>query len=64
MDVKLSDDQTMVNIDGQFFVSVTVMQTWQLEWWLLGQADKIKICEPLWLRDQIRAKLSSALAQY
>jgi predicted DNA-binding transcriptional regulator YafY len=64
VDVKLSVDQTITPADGHYLITATVMQTWQLEWWLMGHADKLKILSPQWLHDSIQEKLKKALEQY
>lgn len=64
VDVKFSEDQTLVEVDNRLLVSATVMETWQLEWWILSQSDRIEVIEPNWLRHKIKTKLNNALAQY
>ncbi len=64
VDVKLSVDQTITQAEGRYLITATVMQTWKLEWWLMGHADKLEIISPQWLRDSIQEKLIAALEQY
>lgn len=56
----LSTDQ---DIKGNT-LSATVLDTWQLNWWLLGQGDAIKVLGPRKLRERIRDSLVQALAAY
>jgi predicted DNA-binding transcriptional regulator YafY len=64
VDVKLSVDQTITPAKSHYLVTATVMQTWQLEWWLMGHSDQLEIISPQWLRDSIQKKLKTAIEQY
>ena len=56
----LSTDQ---KIEGDR-LTATVLDTWQLKWWILGQGDGIEILQPVALRTEIFEALDSAANQY
>ncbi|CAN5116494.1 WYL domain-containing protein [soil metagenome] len=61
----LSKDQTTsVEADGRVRIKATVNDTWQLEWWLLGQGAGVEVCGPVRLREQIDKGLERTLGQY
>jgi predicted DNA-binding transcriptional regulator YafY len=45
-------------------LTATVLDSWQLHWWILSQADAIEVLKPQQLRDKIGKKLSQASACY
>lgn len=56
----LAEDQC---IQGNL-LSATVRNTWQLEWWILGQGKSIEVITPKSLRQAIHAALADALSNY
>ena len=50
--------------DDLIYITATVNDTWQLRWWLLGQADNVEVCMPLHLREEISSKLLNAYRRY
>lgn len=60
----LSEDQVLEPLADGSRVSASVTDSWQLRWWILGQAESIEILEPAVLRDATRNSLVSALARY
>lgn len=43
---------------------VTVRDSWELRWWLMGRADQIEVLAPAWLRHDISEALRKASAKY
>jgi len=60
----LSEDQVLEPLADGSRVSASVNDSWQLRWWILGQAESIEIIEPATLREATRDSLASALARY
>lgn len=61
----LSVDQVIENIDeNHVLVKATVLDTSQLEWWLLGFGDLVEVIEPATLRDRVRACVARAAGAY
>lgn len=59
MDMQLTPDG-----DSSYIVSATVLQGWQLNWWLLSHSNSLTVLAPLSLRNSIMQQLASALASY
>lgn len=49
---------------GYRILEADVLDTWQLRWWILGEAERIEILEPRELRENIVSSLSSASQLY
>jgi predicted DNA-binding transcriptional regulator YafY len=60
----LSADQQLTKQDNGYQLQATVHQTWQLTWWILSQWARMRVDEPLALREEIYQKLTQAKAQY
>ncbi|MEQ1603061.1 MAG: WYL domain-containing protein [Methylococcaceae bacterium] len=60
----LSKDQTLLEIDDCFHLTATVIDSWQLRWWILSQGDGIEVIEPIFLREEIAKCLKSAAGKY
>lgn len=60
----ISDDQELTEENGQWFVSATVRDTWQLEFWILSWSFYLEVLEPVELREKIRSRLKDALNGY
>ena len=61
----LAADQTLVpEADGWVRLKSTVNDTWQLQWWLLGQGDGIEVRGPETLKTKIVGILRQTLAEY
>ena len=45
-------------------VTVTIEDSWQLEWWILSQGNGVEVIKPGSLRKHIKSKLIVALEQY
>lgn len=56
----LSSNQVLK--DGR--LTATVQNTWQLQWWLLSQADDVIVLEPSDLKTKIHSALSAAVQNY
>ena len=60
----MSEDQSL-KLDGdEIKLTATVMDSWQLTWWLMSQGDSIEVVSPVALRRKIAEKLADAAAQY
>lgn len=60
----LTADMTLERSEDGIFAEATLPDTWQLHWWLLSQAERLEVLEPIELREGIRARLAAALAHY
>lgn len=61
----LGNDQRVTDgPDGFKRITVTVEDTEQLRWWILGYGDRIEVLGPATLRAEIGATLESAAARY
>jgi predicted DNA-binding transcriptional regulator YafY len=59
-----ADQATEPLTDGTQRLRVTVRDSWELRWWLMGRADQLEVLSPAWLRDETSAALHKALARY
>lgn len=59
-----ADQQTEPEANGWVRLTATVNDTWQLQWWLLGQGAGIEVLAPAGLRDEIKAALMEAAKLY
>jgi predicted DNA-binding transcriptional regulator YafY len=41
--------------DGWMRLTATVNDTWQLQWWLMGQGAGVEVCNPIMLREDIKS---------
>lgn len=61
----MSDDMKInQSEDGSYQLSATVINGWQLNWWLRGQGANIEVLEPQELRTRMRDNLLKTLAGY
>lgn len=60
----LSENQKLKPMGGGFELSASVVDSWQLHWWILSQGSAIRILSPEPLRDRIKNCLSLALDGY
>jgi predicted DNA-binding transcriptional regulator YafY len=61
----LSNDQQIVPTDGDVVrVCATVLDTKELQWWLLGFGDQVTVLSPPALRDKMCATAMTMAAQY
>lgn len=61
----MSDDMKInQSEDGSYQLSATVINGWQLNWWLRGQGANIEVLEPQELRTRMRDNLRKTLAAY
>lgn len=60
----LGADQYIDCVDDQYRLSVSVADTWQLEWWILSCWAAIKVTGPDELRARVARKLDAAAKQY
>ncbi len=60
----LSDDQTIATKGNHTVVTATVVDTWQLRWWILSQGSGIRIESPKSLAKDIGKELKAAAEAY
>ena len=60
----LSANQKLKPLDGEFELSASVVDSWQLHWWLMSKGGAIEVLSPPALRDRIVLSLKEALGQY
>jgi len=60
----ISTDQKITTRSGIHHLTASAIQSWQLEFWILSQGDRITIKQPLKLRNKIINQLQSALSNY
>ncbi|MDD2760816.1 MAG: WYL domain-containing protein [Methylomonas sp.] len=63
-ETRLSADQVLTPEGEGYLLTTTVNDTWQLRWWILGQANAINVLEPEALREELIAGLRTALSRY
>jgi len=60
----LAADQTLELVEDVHYLTASVLDSWQLRWWLLSQGDEVIVAEPAELRAAIAETLESAAAAY
>ena len=55
---------TVKDASGFRILEADVLDTWQLRWWILGEAERIEILGPPELRENIESSLNSASELY
>ncbi len=60
----ISKDQKITTRAGVHTLTATVMQSWQLHFWVLSQGPAITVLKPMALRKEIIAALKNTLATY
>lgn len=60
----LSEDQKLKPVEGGFKLTATVVDSWQLEWWVLSQAKEIRVDSPERLKWKIIETLSAYMELY
>jgi len=60
----LTPDQKIIRRGDEYIVKAKVRNSWELEFWILSQADRLTVIRPKHLREKIRGFLSSALSNY
>jgi len=60
----LAENQLLSEESGRFRLEATCLDSWQLRWWVLSQANQIEIVHPVELREEILASLKAAVALY
>ena len=60
----LSVDQVIKAKDDQWHLKATVLDSWQLRWWILSQGNRIKVLKPLAFAKEIATTLRAAADQY
>lgn len=59
-----TNQQITTEGEGLFLLNASVVDSWQLRWWILSQGANIEILCPPELREKTRETLHRALAQY
>lgn len=57
----ISSDMTLTATEDGAELQATVLDTWELQWWILSHAGSIRIDKPATLRDAITQRLQQAL---
>jgi predicted DNA-binding transcriptional regulator YafY len=60
----IAEDQKLSAKNGEWFVSATVRDTLQLEFWILSWSFYIEVLEPVELRKRIQSRFKNALSGY
>ena len=60
----LASNQKIKSSGTAIELSVSVIDSWQLHWWLLSQGSAIQVISPEILKERIVASLKDALGQY
>lgn len=60
----MSEDQVLKPDGDDLKLTATIMDSWQLTWWLMAQGDDIEVVSPISLRKKIAGLLADAAAQY
>lgn len=60
----ISKDQKITTRSGVQTLTATVMESWQLHFWIQSQGPAITVLKPVALRKQVIASLESSLSQY
>jgi predicted DNA-binding transcriptional regulator YafY len=60
----ISTDMQIKSVGEGHELTASVLDSWQLHWWVLSQADGIEVLEPHKLRAEIGRKLQTANALY
>lgn len=65
-ETRLSADQTIASADAQGFheVNAQILDTWQLQWWILGECDRMEILAPDTLREAIKGRVAQCHQLY
>lgn len=60
----LSADQLLVPNGEDHYLTATVIDSWQLHWWLLSQIDHIEVVAPVELRQSIAERLQKGINKH
>ncbi len=60
----LSENQRLKPTHSGFELSASVVDSWQLHWWLLSHAESIEVVSPIGLRKRVLESLEKAIALY
>jgi predicted DNA-binding transcriptional regulator YafY len=60
----LSKDQVLAADGEQFRLKATVADSWQLQWWVLGQGEALEVVGPPSLRKSVAGVIATANAKY
>lgn len=63
-EVALGKDQKLVPESDGFELSVTLIDSWRLHWWILSKTGDIVVREPATLREHIARQLREGLERY
>ncbi len=60
----ISQNNSEKNESGYREIKVTIPNSWQLRWWILGEGERIVVLEPLSLRQEIIRTLKETGKHY
>lgn len=64
VETPLSSNQKIKQVDGAYELSASVIDSWQLHWWILSKGAELTVVQPTQLRDKVKKELANALGQY
>jgi predicted DNA-binding transcriptional regulator YafY len=63
-ETQLAADQVLEPEEDRVKLRATVLDGWQLKWWILGQGSRIIVEQPEWLREEVRDEVGRMLVEY
>ncbi|MBT8614127.1 WYL domain-containing protein [Polynucleobacter paneuropaeus] len=64
IETPISKNQAVKAKGGEWILEATVLDTWQLRWWILSQGVRMRVLKPAALVKEIASTLRSAADQY
>lgn len=63
-ETQLSEDQLISQEGDITYVQATVIDSWQLHWWILSQGESVEVLKPIELREEISSRIKAASQLY
>lgn len=63
-ETRISKDQKITEKKGEIHLAATVIDSWQLRWWILSKGDDIRVLKPSGLANEILTTLKRAVNKY
>jgi len=60
----INSSQVLTQKGDKHYVEVKLRESWELEFWILSQADRMTVIKPIHLRDKLKGYIESTLANY
>jgi predicted DNA-binding transcriptional regulator YafY len=64
LETPISEDQVYSEIDGKIVINVTIPDTPQLRWWILGLGAGVKVIKPSNLKHQLAVEINKMYCNY